>query len=69
MHSVDESQFQREQPLIQQFPGQDLLERQSFRIGIGNGESKVRLVRDPNDTNRVQTTTSTLFDSNGSESP
>ena len=69
MHSVDESQFQREQPLIQQFPGQDLLERQSFRIGIGKGESKVRLVHDPNDTNRVQTTTSTLLDSNGSESP
>ena len=56
-------------PSTQQFQAQDLLEQQSFRIGIGQGESKVCPPRGPNDTNRVQMTTSKPCDSNGSESP
>jgi len=56
-------------PSTHQFQAYDLLEQQGFRIGIGKGESKVCLPRDPNDTNRVQMTTSKSCDSNGSESP
>lgn len=56
-------------PSTQQFQAQDLLEQQSFRIGIGQGESKVCPPHDPNDTNRVQMITSKPCDSNGSEAP
>jgi len=56
-------------PSTHQFQAHDLLEQQSFRIGIGKGEMKVCFHYDPNDTNTVQMTTSKSCDSNGSESP